>query len=72
MNHFLKYKKIFLMFQAKFERLVHIQSRLGKHDLVTPGRELVKEGELSKISANHNKADSLNLQILRCHNYSTL
>ena len=48
------------MFQAKFERLVHIQSRLGKHDLVTPGRELVKEGELSKISANHNKAGCSN------------
>jgi len=33
-----------------FQRLLHLQSRLGDFELIKPGRELVKEGELQKIS----------------------
>ena len=30
--------------------MLRLQSRLGKQDLVRPGRDLVKEGQLEKIS----------------------
>jgi len=33
-----------------FQRLLHLQSRLGDFELIKPGRELIKEGELQKIS----------------------
>ena len=32
--------------QVKLERLLLLQKRLGKQDLVRPGRELVREGEV--------------------------
>ena len=32
------------------EHMLRLQSRLGKQDLVRPGRDLVKEGQLEKIS----------------------
>jgi len=34
----------------KFQRMLRLQSRLGDWELIRPGRELVKEGELHKIS----------------------
>jgi len=34
----------------RFQRLLHLQSRLGEFELIKPGRELIKEGELQKIS----------------------
>eukprot|EP00092_Neocalanus_flemingeri_P072430 GFUD01089170.1.p1 GENE.GFUD01089170.1~~GFUD01089170.1.p1 ORF type:complete len:841 (-),score=219.96 GFUD01089170.1:209-2731(-) len=34
----------------RFQRLLHLQSRLGDFELIKPGRELIKEGELQKIS----------------------
>ena len=36
--------------QDKFQRMLRLQSRLGDWELIRPGRELVKEGELHKIS----------------------
>ena len=41
---------MFSVIQSKFEKLLHLQSRLSDFDLIKPGRELVKEGELQKIS----------------------
>ena len=38
------------MLQNKFEKMMHLQSRLSDFDLIRPGRELVKQGELQKIS----------------------
>ena len=32
--------------QDKFQRMLRLQSRLGDWELIRPGRELVKEGEL--------------------------
>ncbi|XP_040566284.1 uncharacterized protein [Lepeophtheirus salmonis] len=34
----------------KFRRMLKLQSRLGDQELIRPGRELIKEGELQKIS----------------------
>lgn len=34
----------------KFQRMLRLQSRLGDWELIKPGRELIKEGELHKIS----------------------
>jgi len=34
----------------KLQRLLQLQARVGDYELVRPGRELVKEGELGKIS----------------------
>lgn len=42
------------MFQDKFHKLLNIIPRLngeGTNDLVSPTRELVKEGPITKISA---------------------
>ena len=39
-----------IRFQDRFQRLLHLQSRLGDFELIKPGRELIKEGELQKIS----------------------
>ena len=36
--------------QEGFQQLLHLQSRLGDFELIRPGRELVREGELMKIS----------------------
>ena len=38
------------MLQDKFQRMLRLQSRLGDWELIKPGRELIKEGELHKIS----------------------
>ena len=38
------------MFQDKFQKMLSLQSRLGDHEIILPGRELVREGELEKIS----------------------
>ena len=40
----------FMDFQDSFQRLLHLQSKLGNFALIKPGRELIKEGELQKIS----------------------
>lgn len=37
-------------FQDQFRKMLKLQSRLGDAELIRPGRELVKEGELQKIS----------------------
>ena len=34
----------------KFQRMLSLQQRLGDWELVRPGRELLKEGMLQKIS----------------------
>ena len=36
--------------QEGFQQLLHLQSRLGDFELIRPGRELVREGEVMKIS----------------------
>lgn len=36
--------------QEGFQQLLQLQSRLGDFELIRPGRELVREGELMKIS----------------------
>ena len=36
--------------QDKFQTMLKLQSRLGDWEFIRPGRELVKEGELAKIS----------------------
>ena len=36
--------------QDKFQRILSLQSRLGDTEIIQPGRELLKEGELLKIS----------------------
>ena len=38
------------MFQDKFQTMLKLQSRLGDWEFIRPGRELLKEGELQKIS----------------------
>ena len=38
-----------ILFQDKAKSMLHLYNRLGKSDLVMPGRELVKEGELERI-----------------------
>ena len=37
-------------FQDKFQTMLKLQSRLGDWEFIRPGRDLVKEGELQKIS----------------------
>lgn len=38
-------------FQDKFRRMLQLQSRLGDYfELIRPGRDLIKEGELQKVS----------------------
>ena len=34
----------------KFQKMLNLQSRLGDYQIILPGRELLKEGELMKIS----------------------
>ena len=36
--------------QDKFDKMLNLQSRLGDWEVIQPGRELLKEGELVKIS----------------------
>ena len=36
--------------QDKFDKMLKLQSRLGDWEVIQPGRELLKEGELVKIS----------------------
>lgn len=38
-------------FQDKFRKMLQLQSRIGDYfELIKPGRDLIKEGELQKIS----------------------
>ena len=47
--HFIIITAIFL--QDKFRRMLQLQSRLGDYfELIRPGRDLIKEGELQKVS----------------------
>ena len=39
-----------IFFQDKFQTMLKLQSRLGDWEFIRPGRDLVKEGELQKIS----------------------
>ena len=36
----------------QFQKMLRLQSRVGDYELIQPSRELVKEGELMKISRN--------------------
>ena len=39
------------LFQDKFRKMLQLQSRIGDYfELIKPGRDLIKEGELQKIS----------------------
>ena len=38
------------LMQDKFQKMLDLQSRLGDWEVIRPGRELLKEGELMKIS----------------------
>ena len=39
-----------ILLKDKFQRMLSLQQRLGDWELVRPGRELLKEGMLQKIS----------------------
>ena len=40
-----------IFFQDKFRKMLQLQSRLGDYfELIRPGRDLIKEGELQKLS----------------------
>ena len=39
-----------MLSKDKFQRMLSLQQRLGDWELVRPGRELLKEGMLQKIS----------------------
>ena len=39
-----------MFLQDKFQAMLRLQSRMGDWEFIRPGRELVKEGELQKIS----------------------
>jgi len=39
-----------VVLQEEFQRMLKLQARLGDWELIKPGRELIKEGELQKIS----------------------
>ena len=40
-----------IFLQDKFRRMLQLQSRLGDYfELIRPGRDLIKEGELQKVS----------------------
>ena len=36
----------------QFQKMLRLQARVGDYELIQPSRELVKEGELMKISRN--------------------
>lgn len=36
--------------EDNFQRLIHLQSRLGNWEIIKPGRYIIKEGELDKVS----------------------
>ena len=36
--------------QDNFQKLIHLQSRLGNCEIIKPGRYIKKEGELDKVS----------------------
>ncbi|XP_057365372.1 FYVE, RhoGEF and PH domain-containing protein 5-like [Daphnia carinata] len=36
--------------EDNFQRLIHLQSRLGNCEIIKPGRYIIKEGELDKVS----------------------
>ncbi len=46
-------KKHRIVSQDNFKKLLHLQTRLGEPDLVQANRELVREGEIQKISRSN-------------------
>ena len=60
--------------QVKLERLLLLQKRLGKQDLVRPGRELVREGEVELEELGQKEARHLVLlsDCLLCCSYKGL
>ena len=49
-SDWLSQSHLFYLFQDKFQTMLKLQSRLGDWEFIRPGRELLKEGELQKIS----------------------
>ena len=40
----------FVVFQMQLSKLLQIQARFGNYEIIRPGREFVKAGELAKLS----------------------
>ena len=60
-----------LFFQEKFRKLLDIHQRLGQSfDLISPTRELVKEGRVTKISARSGEKQERYLFLVSGHSIS--